>query len=356
MLYIICGSDAFARKEAFGKLRETLDKDGSLATNTITLDAKSSSPQEVISACDTIPFLGDARLVVVEGVLKTASRLKKLGTKARAKATPAAIEPAGDDEDIDAEPDPGRWLALADYVPRLPPSTTLVLLDGEVTAGNTLLKAIGPLGHVEQCSPPTDKELPGWVMARAKRIGLKLDAPAAKLLAELVGQDAWQLSSELDKLLAYSAGEVVRVGDVRELVSRAREHKGWDLTDAIIEGSGATAARVLAEMLEDGQATQAILGLIAQRYRRIAVVRDMLDRGAHDTEISRRIEMKMGFGLQKLIEQAQRMTLAEVRAAYARLIEADLDVKRGLMDDDRLALELAVQELASRPKATAGKR
>ena len=47
------------------------------------------------------------------------------------------------------------------------------------------------------------------------------------------------------------------------------------------------------------------------------------------------------------------MPLPAIRAAYARLIEAELDVKRGLMDDDRLALELAVQELASRPTAMA---
>ena len=73
-------------------------------------------------------------------------------------------------------------------------------------------------------------------MARAKKIGLKLDAPAAKLLAELIGPDAWMLASELDKLLAYSGGEVVREADVRELVSRAKEHKGWDLTDAILDG------------------------------------------------------------------------------------------------------------------------
>ena len=45
---------------------------------------------------------------------------------------------------------------------------------------------------------------------------------------------------------------------------------------------------------------------------------------------------------------------ARVRAAYARLIQAELDLKRGLMDD-RLAIELAVQELASRPVASASR-
>lgn len=349
MLHIIYGKDSFARKEAFGKLRAELDKDGSLATNTITLDAKAASPQEVMAACDTVPFLGDGRLVVVEGVLRTAARLKP-GGKSRSKGRPADR----DVEQEEAEIDPGAWLVLADYVPRMPASTTLVLLDEAIDPRNALLKALGPLGRVEHCRELDErKELPAWVTARARKIGLKIDAAAAKLLAELIGPDAWMLASELDKLLAYSGGEIVREADVRELVSRAKEHKGWDLTDAILDGKGATAARVLSEMLEDGQPTQLILGQIAGRYRRVAIVRDMLDRSESGSAIAARLGVKMGYALDRLIEQAERLPLPAIRAAYARIIEADLDVKRGLMEDDRLALELAVQELASRPMAAA---
>jgi DNA polymerase-3 subunit delta len=343
VLHIIYGNDPLARKEAFDKLRAGLDKDGSLATNTVNFDARAASPQEVMAACDTVPFLGDGRLVVVEGMLGTAGRVKR-GGKSRAKAKPV---------DGSEETGAGPWGALAGYVPRMPVTTTLVLLDEDVPGANALLTALGPLGRVEHCTPPAEKELPGWVMARAKKIGLRLDAPAARLLAELIGQDAWMLASELEKLLAYSGGDVVREGDVRELVSRAKEHKGWELADAVVDGQGAKAARVLSELLEDGEPSQLILANIAGRYRRIAIARDMLDRGESGSAIAQRLGMKMGFGLDRLIEAAERLPLPAIRAAYARLIEAELDVKRGLMDDGRLALELAVQELASRPPAPA---
>jgi DNA polymerase-3 subunit delta len=354
MLYIIYGSDPLGRREAFEKLRAELDKDGSLATNTLTFDARTAKPQEVISACDTVPFLGDSRLVVVEGVLRSASRFKKAakrGGKEMPVRPPASED--GSEQDGAEDEDAGRWLVLQEYVPHMPATTTLVLLDEDITAGNPLLKALGPLGKVEHCQQPSERDLPGWVMARSKKIGLKMDAPAAKLLAELVGQDAYMLASELDKLLAYSAGEVVREADVRELVSRAKEHKGYELADAVVAGQGARAARMLQEMLEDGQPTQLILATIAGRYRRIAVARDMLDRGESGSAIAARMGIKMGYGLDRLIEQAERMPVSAVRSAYKRLIEADLDVKRGLMDDDRLALELAVQELASRPLSSA---
>ena len=55
-------------------MKESLDSDGSLATNTTYLDAARSSPQEVIAACDTVPFLGEHRLILVDGLLSQATR------------------------------------------------------------------------------------------------------------------------------------------------------------------------------------------------------------------------------------------------------------------------------------------
>ncbi|MDP9180382.1 MAG: DNA polymerase III subunit delta, partial [Chloroflexota bacterium] len=357
MLYVIYGSDPLARREAFHKLKAALDKDGSLATNTVTFDARQATPQEVMAACDTAPFLGDCRLVVVEGLLQQGSRVKK-GRK-RAPSRTAKAE-AADEAD-----DGGPWAALAGYAPRMPATTTLVLLDDDVPSSNGLLMTIGPLGKVEHFVPPSERDLPGWVMQRAKKMGLKLDAPAARVLAELIGPDPLTLASELEKLLAYSGGStvgqgpspdaaIVRETDVRELVSRAKEHKGWDLADAVLDGQGAKAARVLHEMLEDGAVAAVLLSTVAGRYRRLAIIRDMLNRGEPSTVIARRINAKMGYGFDKLIDQAQRTSPAAIRAAYARLIQAELDLKRGItggLMDDRLALELAVQELASRPMA-----
>ncbi len=352
MLYIIYGSDQLARRDAFDKLKAELDKDGSLATNSATFDARQTTPQEVMAACDTVPFLGDRRLVVVEGLLQRASRMKK-----GRKGTPARAAKSYD-ADEEEEDDAGVWIALVEYVPRMPETTTLVLLDDDVQARNALLTAIGPLGKVEHFTLPSERDVPGWVMSRAKKIGLKLDAPAARVLAELIGPDPLTLASELEKLLAYSADNVVRDADVRELVSRAKEHKGYELADAVLEGQGAKAARVLNELLEDGAVAAVVLSTVAGRYRRIAIVRDMLDRSEPGTAIARRIGAKMGFGLDKLIDQAQRTPYAAIRDAYTRLIQAELDLKRGTtggLMDDRLALELAVQELASRPAAAASR-
>lgn len=327
MLYILYGPDSFSRLEALKGLKAELDKDGSLAANTVLLDARQTTPQEVIAACDTVPFLAQRRLVIVQGLLQAAGR--RFG------------EADGDDEAAEV----GPWQALVDYIDRLPPTTVLVLVDGDIPAKNNLLRALGPRAEVRAFPPLDPRDLPGWVQARARALGLKLDSAAVRLLAELVGNDLWQLSNELEKLAAYAGDGVVGEDAVRSLVSAAREQRGYLLADAVADRRGARAFRLLEELRAGGVAAPQLLATIQGRYRRLAVAREMLDQGASPSDIGRRLGAS-GYGLERLLEQAERHSLASIRRAYARLVEADADVKLGYYDYE-MALELLVHDLAT---------
>ena len=69
MLHLFHGPDTFSRGEALRELRKRLDSDGMLDTNTTSFDGRSLKPDELLAACDTVPFLAPARLVLVEGLL-----------------------------------------------------------------------------------------------------------------------------------------------------------------------------------------------------------------------------------------------------------------------------------------------
>ncbi len=348
MLYILHGPEPYSRKEAFEKLKASLDTDGSLSTNTTTFDGTKTTPQEVIAACDTVPFLGGGRLVVIEGLLKAAGRGKKRA--ASRSRTPAPVEP-GDD----AEANVGAWSALVDYVPRLPETTTLVLIDDEAPATG-LIAGLKPYATIEEFKRPDEKQMAGFVMNRAKQTGIKIDVPAAKLLGELIGNDVWMLTNEMDKLAAYAGNDVIREADVSTLVSRAKEHKGYELSDAVASGQGAKAAKLIQELVEDGQACGVLLSNVVGRYRRIAITKAMHDSGASGSAIASRLNMKIGYGLDKLLEQAERLTWSDIRRAYALAVQSELDHKRGIMEE-QLALELYAQAMAApkRPAATASR-
>jgi DNA polymerase III delta subunit len=140
----------------------------------------------------------------------------------------------------------------------------------------------------------------------------------------------------------------VREGDVRELVSRAQEHKGYELSDAVADHQPIKATRVLEELLQDGVNEGALLATIATKYRRMAVAREMLDARSSRSEIARKLGMNDNYGLTRLLEQVGMIDMDAIKSAYELLTKADADPKTGRMDA-RLALELAVCELSAAP-------
>ncbi len=340
MLYIFYGADSFTRLETLAELKQRLGADGTLDTNTVLLAARQTSPQEVIAACSAVPFLGQNRLVIVEGLLQ-------LTQGGGGRRSGRQLSEPGNGT--------GSWQALVRYVDQMPPSTMLVLLDGEIAPKTPLLEALEAKGTAREFKPKGPKELPEWVRKRAQMVGLRIDGRAASLLAGLAGgqkrereyNDLWSLANELDKLRAYAGNEVVREADVQALTPVLREQKGYLLADAIVEGRPAAAAQLLRELQEQGDPPGVTLATIQTRYRRLCITQDLLDRGASGAAIGQAVGAS-GYALEKLIEQAMRQPMASLRAAYRRLVQADLDVKRGVYDE-ALSLELLVQDLASAP-------
>jgi DNA polymerase-3 subunit delta len=342
MLYLYYGADTFSRREALAELCRSLDNDGALATNTVTLPAGETTPAEVINACNTPPFLGEHRLVMVDGLWK----LVEGGGRGRRKKETSPVAEG--------------WAPLAEFVPQMPDTTVLVLVDGLLSATNPLLADLKPLAaKVVDFAPPSD--LGRWVQERASETGVKIDPRAARKLAQLVGRydpkqrdnreylDTWVASSELEKLSAFANGGPIREQDVDLLTTNLKEQKGYFLCDAILEKRPANAAKLLYEVLQHDH-PQLVIGTISGRYRRLAIVRDLLDQGA-PSEIIGREAGSSGYALERLIEQASRNSMQEIRAAYARVVQADFEHKSGDVDE-RVALEVMVQELATPPVET----
>ena len=126
--YLFYGEDEFSAHEAYWRVAATLGPAEELLTNTTTFDGERVTFGEVAMAAQAMPFLGSKRLVVVEG----------LGRRLVARARKAA-DGEGKDGGKDGSKD---WAGLPGLVTGLPPTTVLVFLDGPLTTGNPLVKAV----------------------------------------------------------------------------------------------------------------------------------------------------------------------------------------------------------------------
>ena len=332
MLYILHGRDDFSRREELGRIKASLDPDGMLATNTDALDGREVTLEQLTAICGTVPFLASHRLVVVEGLL---GRFEPPDRPRRGGARPRR----------GPGPELERWLTLAESVQGLPASTTLVFLDDELSAGNPLFDALQPHAEVIKFRVLKPGEVLQWVLDRAQRQGVDISPTAAKLLAELVGNNLWVLANELDKLAAYAQGCRIEGADVKALVSAARDINVFAMVDAVVERRAPVALRLLRQQVAQGTDGGYLLAMVVRQYRLIIQTKELSQSGITTQEIGQRLGIGSDFVLQRVLDQADRYSLLRLKAAYRRLLEADEAVKRGRYSED-LALELLVHDLA----------
>lgn len=331
MLHILYGADDYRRHQALKQLKEGLGAGEMLSANTTLMAGGQASPAQVRAACDTIPFLAPRRLVVLEGLL---GRFE---------------EPRRGSQAMEAELDPWRG-GLAEHIPQMPATSVLALVDGPLSRGNPLLRLLSPLGQVQTFPPLRGRDLMEWAQARFAQRGLAVAPQALRLLTEMVGSNLWALEAEVEKLSLYAAGRVVSEEDVRVLVGLAAEASIFALVDAVLEGRLPEALRYLHRLLLEGAKGPYILSML-DRQLRLALLAGALGPRATPEEAAPRLGVPP-FAARRALEQGRRHPQESLRAAFPRLLEADLALKTGRYPEE-LALELLVVDLAHRPRARA---
>lgn len=330
MIYLYFGKDSYRVHRAVHDLRDGLRAaDDMLESNTTTLDGREITPQDLLAHATAVPFLASNRLVIVEGLLRALGEVKG-GRRKKAR---------------DGDPLAAWREAIATLGDKraVPDTTTLVFVEGELRKDNAAFSIVAPVAKTVEFAELGRDELAPWIDAEAKRRGVNLAPGVGDALAQSIGADLWTLSNELEKLAAYAAGEVVEQETVAELVSAAREARVWDLTDAIVAGDERKALRALTRLLAEGQPATMLAYMVVRQFRQIVLVKDLRGRRVRQDEIARQSGVP-SFRINAVGALASRYPWPSLHAAYARLSEADLSVKRGLADDES-SLQLLVHEL-----------
>lgn len=286
--------------------------------------------------CNATPFLAQHRLVIVEGLLslfEPRQPRRKPSTAAGRASAPGSGRPLL-----------SEWDDLPGYIrSEMSPTALLVFLDGKIAADNPLLGKLKPVVQVQKLSPPVKEGLARWIKNRVGEKGAGTTPGAIRLLSQLVGGDLWTLDNELEKLALYAGDRAIEEGDVRFLVSEAREASIFNAVDAILEGRSAVALRSMQRLRDGGAEFTYIVAMIARQLRLVTLARDLIDRGHKERDIAERLGLTLDFVRRKTMEQAKRHPWSDLRWLYGRLMESDVAVKQGRLDED-VALELMVGE------------
>ncbi len=258
---------------------------------------------------------------------------------------------------------------LVGAIAQMPPDTTLALFAREEArakapaALHDAVKRAG--GQVVAQMTVKPWELAKWARERASRLGLSLDAAAAKALVAQVGERQQRLLRELEKLAlegdepgvapgAEGAGAAVKprqigVQDIERRAAHSTEWRAYGLADALVGGDGREAALSYLRLRQQGERLSGLTYLMAQRLRDALAIALRLQAGESAAEVKRGLRMPAQ-AAERFVADVARSDVERLRSALAALADLELDTRGGApltasrtplagMDEDTLALQ-----------------
>jgi DNA polymerase-3 subunit delta len=323
--YLIHGDDHGAIGERRARLKTLAESEGDAGSVEI-LSGDAGTPEAVVLALATMTFAIGRRVIVVDG----AERFKEAEVAER-------IEPA-----------------MAD----MPPDTTVAFFareEGRTKAPAALHSAVKAVkGQIVNEATIKPWELAGWVREQATRLGLALDAFAAKTLVAQVGERQQRLLRELEKLaLAADQGDgrspvKVSAEDVERQSAHSTAWRAYSLADALVGGDGGEAMRSYLRLRAQGERLSGLVYLMAQRLRDAEGVSVRLQAGESPAEIKRGLRMPPR-AASRFISDVTSSEPERLRAAVCRIADLELDTRGGAplgqsrtplssLDEDTLAI------------------
>ena len=297
-IYLLHGEEAYLRKQYRDKLKEALIADGDTMNNHY-YEGKDTKIEEIIDLAETLPFLAEKRVIVIEN----SGWFQKGGDK------------------------------MAEYLPGIPETTYLIFVETQVDKRSKLYKTVKNKGRIAEFSHQDEQMLKRWILGMLKKEGKNITAADMQFLLERTGTEMAHIKTEMEKLLCYTMGkaEVTRE-DIEEICTKRVQNQIFDMINAIADKNQKKALDLYYDLLTLKEPPMRILALIGRQFNLLLQVKELRKKGYSQPVIAEKTGLH-GFIVGKYEKQAVKFKTAELREVLEACVEADENVKTGKMND-----------------------
>ena len=240
---------------------------------------------------------------------------------------------------------------VIEAIAHLPPDLTLVLAAREappkLRAPKGMAGAVGEAGGERlEFAAPKARQLPSWLAGEAERRGFTIDADAARVLVERMGESTVRLSAELDRLATWAGPEGrVEREDLEAMIADTSEEAVWSLADALLGRNPPAALGSAERLVGQGEAVTPLVYQAAKRLREAHRALTELERGSSPKEVEASLAMHP-YAAKMLLRRVRGASVDELRAAACAIADLEWWTRGGSDYPDDVALTLAVRRAA----------
>lgn len=309
-VYLFTGEEKFVMQSALKQLTAITAEESLRELNLLKLPSNATG-EEIVSACETVPFASQWRTVIVQD----SDFLQKSA-------------PEGEDR-------------LIKYLESPQESTVLIFVSPQADKRKKLYKLLQKHTVVE-FDALSDGELIAWCSKELKKRNLVFDRETVTFLCEYTEPHPEMVINEIEKLVSYKGNDLnLTKEDIRAIVTPYAEYGIFRMTDALAAGEIKTATEILDGLLMQKEDAFYILGAVAKQYRQLLRFKVMTESGTPKGEILKVLGLR-DFVYNKYASLCKRYSEKNLRRAVEICTVYDGGLKTGGKNPDTALYELAV--------------
>ena len=319
--YVFCGLDEMLIKEnidiIINKAIDRTFKD----LNLIKIDGNNSTFDEIMNACETLPFMSDKKVVVVYRANFLKDKTDSAGLKV--------------------------YNEIKEYLKNLPEQTILIMyyLFGdkrERPNKNKKFHTLDKLSTVVYADKLRGERLYKKVNNIFEKKAKKIGRVELRFFCDSVENNFDIIEREIDKLINYTLGRDIKKEDISLLLPNKGEDDVFDLVDFISQRKPEKAIDIMNDLLNKGENIMLILTLIANQFNMLFRIKVALNEGKNKEVIAREIHRPV-FVVEKLIGQSRKFTIKQIESCMEEFIETEKKLKSSSLDK-KIELELFIMK------------
>ena len=322
-IYLLYGEEEYLIEQAIARISALVSPQAD-SWNRETLAASDTSPDEAVALAQDMGFFQQRRLIIVRHIEQW---LGKKGSNGKADT---AL---------------GRLIAYA--ADPNPDNILLLVMSGNPDKRTKLYQAIQKGGRAVAFPLLKSGEREIWLGNYLRRQGKRASQQVLRYLCLAVGGGLQQLHLEADKLILYADAQnttEITMEAAQTLTTVSSEYSLFDLCDATANGSGAKAQSIYRQLLLAGEAEQKILVMLANQFRNILAIKDLLANGYSLTDAAQKLSLHP-YAAEKNARAARGFRQGALIKALEILLAADIANKHG-EQPLRESLETAILRIA----------
>lgn len=302
-VFLVYGEEHFLKDQYISDLNlKTIGAEDAFM-NSVKIEGEKATPSFIAEVCETLPMFAEKRFVLVRD-----SGLFATGKK---EAT-AMLE---------------KWL------PSCPSSTVLVFDESTVDKRVGLLKKMDKEYVSKEFKHLKPIEIERLVLKKVEEQNKTFAPNALEYFISSVSSDLTKIFMELEKLMAYE--DRITKKAIDELCTFSIEQKVFELSKAVAKGDGEFALRFYEELISTKESSPfAILALLGLQYRNILSIKFLLSKNESTKEITSKTGLYYG-AIKDLSSLAKKYSYKQLEAILTLCLEADQDIKRGVMPPEK---------------------